>query len=109
MLVVAGTRLAREHVLTLAGMLTRGGSDRTARILLEALVHNSVFVALTTEEKECLLAVLDHPPAALAKLRGALFDELNWQRAGLVPPPRSRGIGAVTTRSKDERARVAWV
>jgi hypothetical protein len=109
MLVVAGTRLAREDVLTVAGMLTRSGSDRTARILLEALVHGRVFVALTMEDKECLLAALDHPPAALVPLRRALFDELNWQRAGLVPPPRSRGIGAVIARSTDERVHVAWV
>jgi hypothetical protein len=109
MLVVGGKRLVRQDVLTLAGMLTRDGSDRTARVLLEALVHGSVFVALTTADKECLLAVLDAPPASLAPLRGALFDELNWQRAGLVPPSRSGGIAAATARAKHERANVAWV
>ena len=100
MLVVAGTRLSREDVLTLAGMLTRHGSDRAARILIEAVVHGRVFVALTTEERESLLAVLDRPPASLAALRGALFDELNWQREGLVPPSRSR---------EAKRVNVAWV
>jgi len=100
MLVVGGTRLAREDVLTLAGMLTRNGSDQIARLLLEALVHDDVFVALTRGEREKVLAVLERPPAALADLRAALFDELNWQRSGLVPPSRSR---------RDERVNVAWV
>jgi hypothetical protein len=109
MLVVAGTRMAREDVLALAGMLARDGSDRTARILLGALVRGRDFVALTADDKERVLAVLDHPPDALAPLRGALFDELNWQRSGLVPPPHARGIAAAVSRSGGDRPRVAWV
>jgi hypothetical protein len=109
MLVVGGKRLEREDVLTLAGLLTRDGSERTARVLLEALVHGRVFAALTTADKECILAVLGDPPAPLAPLREALFDELNWQRAGLVPPSRSRGMAAAIARGKRERVNVAWV
>jgi hypothetical protein len=109
MLVVCGTRMAREDVLALAGMLARDGSDRTARILLGALVRGRDFVALTADDKERVLAVLDHPPEALVPLRGTLFDELNWQRSGLVPPPRTRGIAAAIGHSDGDRSRVAWV
>jgi hypothetical protein len=80
MLIVAGTRVPREKVLGLASMLTRDGSDRTARLLLEAVTNGQEFVALTMDDRERILAVLDRPPAGLVELRHALFDELNWRR-----------------------------
>lgn len=59
----------------------RDGSDRTARLLLEAITTGREFVALTTDDRESILAVLDHPTHdELVELRGALFSELNWQR-----------------------------
>jgi hypothetical protein len=109
MLVVAGTRVAREDALALAHLLSRNGSDHTARILLEAVVRGRVFVALTPHDRECLLAVLDRPPPAFVDLRRVLFDELNWQRPGLTPPPRPGGIAGPTGRSNGEPMRVAWV
>ena len=79
--VVGGVRVSREPVLELAAMLMRDGSDRTARLLLEAITTGREFVALTTDDRESILAVLDHPPHdELVELRGALFSELNWQR-----------------------------
>jgi hypothetical protein len=73
-------------------MLTRVGSDRTARLLLEALTTGREFVALATDDRESILAVLDHPiHEELVELRGALFSELNWQRTmGRGPRRRNR-------------------
>ena len=109
MLIVAGIRLTRGEVLVLASMLTRDGSDRTARLLLAALTNRQEFVALTVDDKECILAALASRSTQLVELRTALFDELNWQRHGLTPPPRTRGLVDVTTRRSRERVNIAWV
>jgi uncharacterized protein (DUF1778 family) len=108
-LIVAGIRLQREQVLSLASMLASDESTRTARILLEAVTNRQQFVALTVDDKERMLAVLDHPPEGLADLRCSLFDELNWKRRGLVPPLRAPRIDG--ERAQRERAgpNVAWV
>ena len=84
MLVVAGIRVPREQALHLAALLARGGSDRTSRILLDAITNGQQFVALATDDREAMLAVLDHPPnEILVELRTVLFAELNWRR-GLI-------------------------
>lgn len=77
--IVAGVRLSREHALELASMLTRVGSDHTARLVLRAVTSGQEFVALAEEDRERILAVLEHPPLGLGELRGVLFDELNWR------------------------------
>ncbi|HEY7344349.1 MAG TPA: hypothetical protein VH620_02225 [Gaiella sp.] len=82
--ILAGVRVSREQTLELAAMLTRDGSDHTARVLLEATTNGQEFVALSTEEREAILAVLDRPTGELAELRQALFDELAWRRSGLL-------------------------
>src|SRR5262245_8949343 len=105
-LVVAGTRLDRDEVLALASMLSRDGSDRTARMLLAALTKGESFVALTPTDKEHVLATLTRRKG-LTELRQALFDELNWQRSGLRPPEVPQGIGTLTSRRRDERVNVA--
>ena len=107
--IVAGIRLSREEALELGGILTREGSDRPARLLLRALTSGQDFVALTTDDKEEIVAALDRRPTTLVELRRALFDELNWQRAGLAPPRRARGLGSVASRNEHERVNVAWV
>jgi len=81
--ILAGVRVTREQTLELAAMLTRDGSDHTARLLLEATTHNQELVALSPEDREAILAVLDHPSGVLVELRSALFDELTWRRSGL--------------------------
>jgi hypothetical protein len=97
--IVAGVRVSREQALDIAAMLTRAGFDRTARILLDAVTNRQEFVALATDDREAILAVLDHPsPDELVELRTVLFDELNWQR-GL--------IGAVRPRSRSPYANQA--
>jgi hypothetical protein len=90
--IVAGIRISRERTLELAAMLTRDGSDHTARILLTAITEGHEFVALTMEDREAILAVLDRPPEGLVDLRTALFAELNWRRGmvrGAQPSGRS--------------------
>jgi hypothetical protein len=89
--IVAGIRLDRTETLQLAAMLTRAGSDHTSRLLLDAVTCGQDFVALTRDDREEMLAVLDHPPNELVPLRTALFTELNWLR-GLSggTPPRHR-------------------
>ena len=107
--IVAGIRLSREEALELGGILTREGSDRPSRLLLRALTSGQDFVALTTDDKEEIVAALDRRPTILVELRRALFDELNWQRRGLAPPRRARGIGSAAPRNEHERVNVAWV
>jgi hypothetical protein len=89
--IVAGIRLSRQQTLELAAKLVRNGSDRTARLLLDAVTLHSDFVALSTEDREAILSVLDHPQDELVDLRTTLFAELNWRRGiARVPEPRSR-------------------
>jgi hypothetical protein len=107
--IVAGIRLTRDEALALGSILTKGGADRAARLVLRAVTEGQEFVALTTDDKEAVLAALTHRPAALVELRRALFDEVNWQRHGLAPPESVHGIGAVATRRSRERVNVAWV
>lgn len=110
MLIVGGIRLSRDEALALASILTRDGYDRTARAVIGALTKKQAFVALTIDDKEDVLAALTRRTTVLADLRRALFDELNWQRTGLAPPPpRAEGIEAATSRRTRERVNIAWV
>ena len=88
--IVAGIRISREQTLELAAMLTRDGSDRTARVLLTAITEGHEFVALAMGDREAILAVLDRPPEGLVDLRTALFAELNWRR-GMIRGARPSG------------------
>ena len=90
--VIAGVRVGREQTLELAAMLARDGSDHVARVLLDAITSGQEFVVLATDDREAILAVLDHPPEGLVELRAALFAELMWRRRGLAPPRRSPGF-----------------
>lgn len=78
--IVAGTRISREQTLELAATLARNGSDRTGRMLIDAITLARDFVALTPDDREAILAVLKHPRDELVDLRTALFAELNWRR-----------------------------
>ena len=59
--IVAGTRISREQTLELAATLARNGSDRTGRMLIDAITLARDFVALTPDDREAILAVLKHP------------------------------------------------
>src|SRR5688500_5763163 len=106
MLIVAGIKLSRREVLALASMLRHDGFDRTERLLLAARTNGQAFVALTMDDKECLLAALARRSTELVELRVALFDELNWQRKGFAPPLRGGGIAAIATQRSRERVNV---
>jgi hypothetical protein len=82
--VIGGVRLPREQTLELAAMLTRNGSDHVARVLLDAITNRYEFVSLTWDDREAILAVLDHPPDELVTLREAVFADLNWRRSVLT-------------------------
>ena len=106
--IVAGIRLTREESLELCSILTRDGADRPARLLLRAVTNGQEFVALTADDKEDMVAALTRRPTILVELRRALFDELNWQREGLSPPRRARGLGP-SSPDENERVNIAWV
>jgi hypothetical protein len=96
--IVGGIRLPREQTLELAAMLSRDGSDRTARLLLEAITSGQEFVALGLHDRRAILDVLDHPPEGLVELRSALFEELNWRR-GLPQTTTRSGMSPYARRS----------
>ena len=102
MLIVAGIRMQREDVLGLASMLSRDGSDRTARVLLKAVIDSQDIVALSFDDRERILAVLDPPPASLRELRRVLFDEVNWRRKH--PPRRQTELRPYAQRTGVARA-----
>ena len=106
--IVAGIRLTRDEALELGSICTRDGADRPARLLLRAVTNGQEFVAFTTDDKEDMVAALTRRPTILVDVRRALFDELNWQRKGLSPPRRARGIGPAS-REEGERVNIAWV
>jgi hypothetical protein len=87
--IVAGIRISREQTLGLAAMLARDGSDHTARVLLDAVTLDADFVALSSDDREALLSVLDHPQDELVDLRTTLFAELNWRR-GIARDQKTR-------------------
>ena len=103
--IVAGTRISREQTLELAAALVREGADRTARVLVDAITLARDFVALTTDDREAILAVLKHPRDELVDLRTALFAELNWRR-GITRnhEPQSRSPYMRRTSRQAERA-----
>jgi hypothetical protein len=91
--IVAGVRISRKNVLTLAAKLRDDGSESTARLLLDAFVHGEEFVALSTDDRVAILAVLDHPTQELAELRSVLFSEVIWRRnAWLAERRRPQGV-----------------
>jgi hypothetical protein len=95
--ILAGVRIPREQTLELAALLARAGFDRSSRTLLDATTRGYEFVALGLDDREAVLAVLDHPPTEeLIELRTVLFDELNWRRGVLSGVrPRSRSPFAI--------------
>jgi hypothetical protein len=66
------------------------GFEDTGDVLLLALDADQDLVALSIQDREAILRVLDDPPAGLAELRGVLLGEHEWRvRTGLVLAPAS--------------------
>ena len=87
--ILAGVRVSREQTLELAAMLTRDGSDHTARVLLEATTLSQEFIALSTDDREAVLAVLDRPTGDLVELRSVLYD-FTGGRSGMLRSHKRR-------------------
>ena len=105
--IVAGTRISREQTLELAATLARNGSDRTGRMLIDAITLARDFVALTPDDREAILAVLKHPRDELGELRLALFVEASLAignlKAGRRTCDEHRGKPNARSRSVSRR------
>ena len=85
MRVVAGVSVRDEDVLDLFQRLLEAGFEDTADALAIALDAGQRLVALTVQDREAILRVLDEPPIGLAELRGVLLREHEGRvRDGLV-------------------------
>ena len=74
-MLIAGIDVRPGLVVHLANTLRASDAAYTAAMLERALDANQPIVALTVEDREHILAVLEHPPAGLAELRTALLQE----------------------------------
>lgn len=70
--VLAGEPVLSQHVAVLATML---GDHSLAQRLNRGLVQRNSIVALSTEDRELLLGLLDDPPSGLAGLQSALLRQ----------------------------------
>ena len=65
----------------LAGLV----DEPTATVLRNAIERETVILALSIDDRECILHALDDPPDGLAELRGVLLREHEGRvREGLV-------------------------
>jgi hypothetical protein len=87
---LAGTSVRDPDVLELARLLHQGGFSDTAEALVVALEAKQVLVALTIQDREAILRVLDEPPVGLAELRGVLLQGHEWRARERL----ARGIGS---------------
>jgi hypothetical protein len=70
--VLAGEPVLSQHVALLATML---GDHPLAQRLERGLVQRNSMVALSTEDRELLLELLNDPPSGLAGLQSALVRQ----------------------------------
>ena len=66
--------VSNSDAALLAELLLAAGFEDTADVLLLALDAEQDLVALSLEDREALLRVLDDPPEALDELRTVLLD-----------------------------------
>ena len=83
---LAGIPLPEQDVFKLAGLLDDAGFADTVEALVDALEAEQKVVALTIQDREAMLRVLDDPQTdGLAELHGMLLVEHEWRvREGLV-------------------------
>lgn len=83
-MMLAGIPVADRLVLGIAQRLRDVGCDDTAATLEDAYDGERRVVALTVQEREAILRVLEGCPAELSELRGVLLREHAWRlREGL--------------------------
>jgi len=78
-MMLAGVPVRDRDVLALAELLRGRGFEDTAEVLVVALEAQQTLVALTIEDRERILRVLDDPPERFAELRGVLVSEHVWR------------------------------
>jgi hypothetical protein len=82
---LAGVSVPERNVAVLAEFLLASGFEDTGDVLLLALDAKQDLVALSIQDREAILRVLDDPPVGLAELRGVLLREHEGRvREGLV-------------------------
>jgi hypothetical protein len=60
---------------------------RAAEMIAKGVERELYAVAVTPDERDAMLSVLEDPPVSLAELRGALARDFEWrQREGLDTP-----------------------
>ena len=83
-MIVAGVSVRDQDVLDLVQRLLEAGFEDTADALAVALDAGQRLVAVTVQDREAILRVLEEPPDELAELRGVLLREHARVRDGLV-------------------------
>jgi hypothetical protein len=82
--IVVGGRGHRRELLSPGHSLPPPRSSGPASALLDAVTVGQEFIAVAADDREAILAVLDHATTdELVELRTSLFAELNWRR-GLI-------------------------
>jgi len=82
--ILAGTPIRDQDVLELARLLREVAFEPVAEKLEKGYDAETRVLALTIEDRECILRALDDPPAGLAELGGVLLVEHEWRvREGL--------------------------
>jgi hypothetical protein len=82
---LAGIPVRDHDVFNLVGLLHDAGFDDTAEALVVALEAEQELVALTIQDREAILRVLDDPPSTLGVLQAVLLAEHEGRvRDGLV-------------------------
>ena len=82
---LAGVSVPEKHVALLAEFLLAAGFEDTADVLLLGLDAGQDLVALSIQDREAIVRVLDDPPDVLAELRRVLLrDHERRAREGLV-------------------------
>jgi hypothetical protein len=83
---LAGLPVPNEAAHDLASRLRDEGVLDTAEKLEEALAHGAQVAALSIDDREAILRVLDEAPEGLAELRAVLFEEhVERVREGINP------------------------
>ena len=82
---LAGLDIPDAEIPLLVKRLAAVGHEDAAATLTSAYTSGTDVVALTCDERDNILGVLDDPPEALCELRAVLLEQHTWrQREGLV-------------------------
>lgn len=100
---LCGTPVQDEKVRLLASML---GGDTLAQKLERAVENRNAIVALSVEDRQRIVDVLDGPPWSLPELRSALAGQLKKQKDKALQQQRS-SLNQEMVRHRRERLQAA--